>query len=304
MQVAVAAFYQFAKLPEFRAVQAPLLAQLKSLGARGSILLAGEGVNGTIAVLSAHMPAALDAVREQTGLALADVKYSASAALPFKRMKVRLKAEIVTLGPVHADPTESVGAYVEAADWNALIEDPETIVIDTRNSYEFAIGTFRNAIDPATESFSAFPDWVQRNLAEKKHRRIAMFCTGGIRCEKATSFLKHEGFDNVFHLKGGILKYLEIVPEKDSLWAGGCFVFDERVAVGHGLVSTGHSICHGCLMPVSAAQRSSPLYEEGVSCPACAGHLTEAQRASNRERQRQFTLGKARGRKHLGPMEG
>ena len=304
MSVSVAAFYQFAGLPDFRAMRVPLLARLKGLGARGSILLAEEGVNGTIAVLSAQMALALDAIRDQTGLAISDVRISTSAEMPFKRMKVRLKAEIVTIGPVHADPTVRVGTYVESSDWNALIEDPETIVIDARNSYEVGIGTFRNAVDPGTESFGEFPDWVQNNLADKKHRRIAMFCTGGIRCEKATSYLKHQGFADVFHLKGGILKYLETVPEKQSLWEGGCFVFDERVAVGHGLSPTGHSICHGCLMPVSVQDRASPLYEEGVCCLDCAGRLTQTQKASNRERQRQFTLGMARGQKHLGPVEG
>jgi UPF0176 protein len=300
----IAAFYQFARLPGYRALQAPLLHALKAEGARGSVLLAEEGVNGTIAAPEARLPAALDALRRIAALSLPDVKFSSASDQPFKRMKVRLKKEIVTFGDAEADPLRAVGDYVEPEDWNALIDDPDVIVIDTRNSYECRIGSFANAIDPQTESFGEFADFGRRKLEGKKHRKIAMFCTGGIRCEKATSFLKLQGFEHVYHLKGGILKYLETVPEERSLWRGGCFVFDERVAVGHGLKETGHTICHGCLMPVTSDERRSPLYEEGVSCPACAARLTPEQKASNRERQKQFALAQKRGVRHLGPMEG
>ena len=300
----IAAFYQFARLPQYRDLQSGLLQSLKGLGARGSLLVAEEGVNGTIAAPQGRITEVLDAIRAQTGLALPKVKFSVAEAQPFKRMKVRLKKEIVTIGPVYADPEAVVGTYVEPEQWNALISDPDVIVIDTRNSYEFKVGSFRNAIDPGTDSFGEFPAWVRHELDGKKNRKIAMFCTGGIRCEKATSFMKHEGFGEVFHLKGGILKYLETMPQEQSLWSGGCFVFDERVAVGHGLRETGHSICHGCLMPVSPEERLSPAYEEGVCCPACAATLSETQKASNRERQRQFTLARQRGKHHLGPVEG
>ncbi len=299
----IAAFYEFARLPHYRALQAPLLRSLADHRCKGSVLLADEGVNGTIAAPAGQIDHVLDGLRNVTGLALKEVKFSAAAAQPFKRLKVRLKREIVTMGKAYADPGEMVGTYVEPRDWNALISDPEVILIDARNAYEFKVGTFQNAIDPGTGSFGEFPDWARRALADKKGRRIAMFCTGGIRCEKATSFLKHEGFEQVFHLKGGILKYLETIPAAQSLWNGGCFVFDERVAVGHGLAETGHSICHGCIMPVSPEERISATYEEGVCCPACVGKLNEAQKASNRERQRQFVLAQKRGTRHLGPVE-
>jgi len=219
-------------------------------------------------------------------------------------MKVRLKKEIVTIGDVKADPNERVGQYVEAQDWNELISAPDVVVIDTRNAYEFGVGTFKGAIDPGTESFGEFPAFVREQLRADPKTRIAMFCTGGIRCEKATSFMLNEGYENVFHLKGGILKYLEVMPKSESLWDGGCFVFDERVAVGHGLEVMDFTICHGCLKPVSPEDRESPLYEEGVCCPACAASLTEVQKSSNRERQRQVNLASKRGAKHLGTVEG
>jgi UPF0176 protein len=303
MAYAVAAFYKFAPMPDYRAAQPVLLSRLKALGARGSVLLAEEGLNGTIATPNGKIEAAVDAIGQVTGVGPLEAKFSSATAMPFKRMKVRLKKEIVTIGSVYANPHELVGQYVEPRDWNNLIADPEVIVIDSRNSYECKIGTFPRAIDPGTQSFSAFPEFAREALAGHKYTKIAMFCTGGIRCEKATSFLKHEGFENVFHLKGGILKYLEEVPPQDSLWQGACFVFDERVAVGHGLTISDHSLCYGCLMPVSAAERRSPLYEDGVSCPSCAGNLTDAQLASNRERQRQFLLAQKIGARHLGPRE-
>jgi UPF0176 protein len=301
--ITVAAFYRFHPLENIAAIRELLLPALKAAGAKGSVLLADEGVNGTLAAPSDTIENALQAIKQLCGLPELDCKYSKSPALPFLRLKVRLKKEIVTIGNVKANPNELVGEYIEAKDWNALISDPDVIVIDTRNDYEFRVGSFRNAIDPQTESFSQFPDWVKRNLHNMKGKKIATFCTGGIRCEKATSFMRHEGFENVYHLKGGILKYLEVVPPDESLWNGACYVFDERVAVGHGLEISDYSMCHGCLEPVSADDRQSTDYEEGVCCPRCANRLTEAQKASNRERQKQFDLAQKRGAKHLGPVE-
>jgi UPF0176 protein len=299
----VAAFYRFHPLVKPAALKDVLLADLKQLGCKGSVLLAEEGVNGTIAAPSQNMDDALAKIRSHCGLADLEVKFSEAKKLPFMRLKVRLKKEIVTIGNVRANPNEAVGEYVEPSEWNALISDPDVIVVDTRNNYEFGIGSFRNAIDPGTDSFSEFPDWVRRNLHNMKGKKIATFCTGGIRCEKATSFMKFEGFEKVYHLKGGVLKYLETVPEDQSLWEGGCFVFDERVAVGHGLKQLDFTICHGCLNPVSAPDRESPFYEEGVCCPACASTLTEGQKSSNRERQKQYVLSQKRGTQHLGPRE-
>ncbi len=300
--IKVAAFYKFSRLSNFELLQAPLLAALIANGIRGSVLLAAEGVNGTIAGLPENIDKALVLLEQITGIAGIEPKFSKTATMPFKRMKVRLKKEIVTIGNVKADPTEKVGTYVEPADWNALVNDPDVILIDTRNSYEVGVGTFKGAIDPHTESFGEFPKYVREHLHNQKHKKVAMFCTGGIRCEKASSFMLNEGFENVFHLKGGILKYLEVVPQSESTWDGACFVFDERVAVEHGLKVSDFSLCHGCMNPVSADDRLSEKYEKGVSCPACADRLTEKQKASNRQRQRQMDLAKAKGAKHLGPV--
>jgi UPF0176 protein len=303
MTITVAAFYKFTPLPQFRELQGPLLDALKALKVRGSVLLAEEGFNGTVAADEGSMAIVIATLANVTRCNTFDVKYSSTQEMPFKRLKVKLKKEIVTIGDVVADPNVKVGQYVDAKDWNALISDPDVIVIDTRNDYEVAIGTFTGAIDPKTETFGAFPDFVRRTLKVDKSQKIAMFCTGGIRCEKASSFMKHEGFENVYHLKGGILKYLEDIPRAQSLWEGACFVFDERVAVEHGLTASGHKMCHGCLEPVTPEERLSPLYEPGVMCPKCAARLTDAQKASGRERQKQFKLAKARGTKHLGQQD-
>jgi UPF0176 protein len=297
----IAAFYQFAPLGDLASLQSAVLVRLKELGIKGSVLIAHEGVNGTIAGTPENLELALEAISKITGCSSLAPKFSFSSGLPFRRMKVRLKKEIVTIGAVKADPNEKVGTYVSPQDWNQLIDDPDVILIDTRNSYEFKVGTFAGAIDPGTESFGEFPNFVRERLGIAKHKKIAMFCTGGIRCEKASSFMLNEGFAEVYHLKGGILQYLEDVKPENSLWNGACFVFDERVAVGHQLKIADFTTCHGCLMPVSAEERLSPLYEEGVCCPACAARLTEVQKASNRERQRQVDLAAKRGAKHLGP---
>ena len=297
----VAAFYKFSRLSHFATLQAPLLAAMAENGIKGSVLLAAEGVNGTIAGLPENIDKALSALAAITGIQGIEPKFSTATTMPFKRMKVRLKKEIVTIGNVKADPTEKVGTYVEAADWNALVNDPDVILIDTRNSYEVGVGTFKGAIDPHTESFGEFPDYVRKHLGNQKHKKVAMFCTGGIRCEKASSFMLNEGFENVYHLKGGILKYLEVVPQSESTWNGACFVFDERVAVEHGLKVSDFSLCHGCMNPVAAADLTSDKYEKGVSCPACFDRLTEKQKTSSRQRQRQMDLAKAKGARHMGP---
>jgi UPF0176 protein len=287
MPFTVAAFYLFQRLADSAALRQPLLDLLAAHGARGIVLLAPEGINGTIAAEGDVAPL-IRAIEDVTGLTPLAPKLSTARAMPFKRLKVRLKKEIVTIGDPTVDPTAVVGTYVKPRDWNALIRALEVLVIDTRNSFEHAFGSFEGAVDPGTESFGDFPAWVRENLAGDTSRPIALFCTGGIRCEKATSLLMREGFANVFHLEGGILKYLEELPEAESLWRGGCFVFDERVALTHGLAEAGTALCLSCNAPVDEAGRASPLYEEGVCCGRCAGSLTPRQKASARERQRQI----------------
>ncbi|MBB3356631.1 MULTISPECIES: rhodanese-related sulfurtransferase [unclassified Novosphingobium] len=273
--ITVAALYQFAPFADPAALRAPLLQLCDEQGVKGTLLLAGEGINGTIAGSAAGIAAVVAHVRSLPHCAGLDVKYSTAATMPFARMKVRLKREIVTMGVDGIDPLASVGTYIDPHDWNALISDPDTIVIDTRNDYEVAVGTFAGAIDPQTRSFREFPAWFRQQrdalLGEGRQPRVAMFCTGGIRCEKSTAFLKGEGVDAVYHLKGGILNYLEQVPETESRWQGECFVFDERVAIGHGLKPGSHVLCGPCGRPVDAAGQQSPLYRAGVSCPACHG---------------------------------
>lgn len=304
--VSVAALYRFTRFDDCTALQAGLEKACRAHGIRGTLLLAPEGINGTIAGSPKGIAKMLDFIRALPDCAELDVKMSGAAVMPFHRMKVRIKREIVTMGQPGIDPRASVGTYVEPQDWNALISDPDTIVIDTRNDYEVAIGTFDRAIDPATTTFRDFPAWFRnerdRLLGAGKPPRVAMFCTGGIRCEKSTAFLKQEGVDEVYHLKGGILKYLETVPEAASLWHGECFVFDQRVAIGHGLTPGTYALCHACRRPVGAEDLASPLYEAGVSCAACHAERTDEQRASYRERHRQETLAAAQGRAHVGAV--
>lgn len=301
--VRVAALYRFAAVADREAVRARLEA-LCGDAVRGTLLVAHEGINGTIAGPDAAVARVVDGIRALSGFADLDVKYSTAEVMPFLRMKVRLKAEIVTMGVAGVDPTREVGAYVSAADWNALIADPDTIVIDTRNDYEGEVGAFEGAIQPNTRTFREFPDWWRsegRALMDRPTPpKVAMYCTGGIRCEKATAFLKAEGVEQVYHLEGGILRYLETVPEAESLWRGDCFVFDERVAVGHGLVEGAHTLCRGCRMPVSPEARTSPLYVEGVCCDRCHGTRTESQRAGYAERQRQMEIAERLGIDHVG----
>jgi UPF0176 protein len=296
----VAALYKFTRFEDPDALRAPLKAVCEAGGVKGSLLLAPEGINGTIAGPREGIDAALTHIRGLPGCADLEWKESTAAAMPFGRMKVRLKREIVTMGVPETDPNALVGTYVAPAEWNALISAPDVAVIDTRNEYETAIGTFEGAVDPGTDSFRDFPAWWEKNRARFHNKRVAMFCTGGIRCEKSTAFLKAQGVGEVYHLKGGILKYLEEVPEAESLWRGGCFVFDERVAVGHGLAPLPFSLCRACRRPLAPADRARPEFEEGVSCHRCADEYTDADRARFRERQRQVRLAERRGQAHLG----
>ena len=305
MTTRIAAFYRFFRFPDYAERRQSIAGALCGLGIKGSVLLAEEGINGTIAGSPEAIDAALALLRALPGNEALDAKFSEAETMPFLRLKVRLKREIVTMGVPGTDPADLVGTYVKPEDWNALISDPDTVLIDTRNDYEVAIGTFEGAIDPATETFREFPAWFRafraRLEAEGRRPKIAMFCTGGIRCEKATSFVKAEGIEEVFHLEGGILKYLETTPAEDSLWRGECFVFDERVSVRHDLTPGSHALCHACGRPVSEADRQHADWRPGVSCPHCAGEMTEDQRRRFAERQRQIELAKARGARHVGP---
>lgn len=265
----VATFYKFVALPDYRELQPRLLEHCRSVAIKGTILLASEGVNATIAGSREAVDAVLAWLRADPRLADLEHKESSAAKPPFQRLKVRLKREIVTLGQPAADPTRAVGIYVPPTEWNSLVADPEVLLLDTRNDYEYAIGTFEGAVNPKTASFREFPAYVRANLDPKRHRKVAMFCTGGIRCEKASSYLLSEGFEEVYHLQGGILKYLETIPEHESLWRGDCFVFDERVAVGHGLRQGDYVSCRGCGRALNAAERAAPEYQPGVCCRHC-----------------------------------
>ncbi|MCW1430716.1 rhodanese-related sulfurtransferase [Novosphingobium sp. JCM 18896] len=306
--ICVAALYKFARLDDCETVQRELAQLCCGQGVKGTLILAHEGINGTIAGSDEAIARVVAHCRALPGFAELEVKYSRAEALPFHRMKVRVKREIVTMGEPEIDPLTDAGHYVSPQDWNALISDPGTIVIDTRNDYEVAIGTFAGAINPQTATFRDFPAWFraerERLLGEGHGQgappKVAMFCTGGIRCEKSTAFLKAEGVDEVYHLHGGVLKYLETVPADESLWKGECFVFDQRVAVGHGLELGTHALCHACRRPVSAADQADPLYVEGVSCPACHAERSDDQRAGYAERDRQERLAQQRGTAHVG----
>ena len=299
-----AALYQFADLPDCAALRDPLQALCDQHRVRGMLLLAPEGINGTIAGKPAAVHAVLAWLRSDARLAALEHKEALAERMPFYRMRVRLKREIVTLGVPGLNPARNAGTYVKPQDWNALIDDPAVVVVDTRNDYEVGIGSFERAINPHTKSFAEFPAWVAEQsqpggvLAGKP--RVAMFCTGGIRCEKSTAYLKSQGFEEVFHLQGGILKYLETVPQKDSRWHGSCFVFDERVSVGHGLAPGDHQLCRSCRMPLGNAELHSPHYVPGVSCPYCHGTRTSEQERALAERERQMQLARARGDEHIG----
>lgn len=302
--VRIAALYKFAPFDDLPAMRDALGVHCGALGLKGTLLLAREGINGTIAGSPAAIDAMLAHIRSLPGCGDLDVKESHASVPPFHRMKVRIKREIVTMGEPAIDPLADAGEYVAPEDWNALLAEPGTIVIDTRNDYETAVGTFAGAIDPGTRTFRDFPAWFRANrdalLPRGSTPRVAMFCTGGVRCEKATAFLKRQGIGEVFHLKGGILKYLETVPAAESLWRGECFVFDQRVAVNHALDRGSSILCHACRHPVGEVDRGSPLYRPGISCPACHAERSDAQRAGYAERQRQMALAAARGARHVG----
>ena len=305
LPVRVIALYRFTPFDDPQALRAPLADVANANGVKGTILLAREGINGTIAGPDAGIDAVLAHIRGLPGCGDLDVKTSRAATLPFHRMKVRVKREIVTMGEPDVDPLGGAGTYVDPQDWNALIAQPGTILIDTRNDYEVEIGTFSGALDPGTKSFRDFPEWFRAHRDELGNApRIAMFCTGGIRCEKATAFVKAEGLSEVFHLKGGILKYLETVDPADSRWQGECFVFDERVAVKAGLKPGSHTLCRACRMPLSEADRASPLFTEAVACPKCHAERDDDQRARYAERDRQVRLADSRGEAHIGVARG
>ena len=302
-----AALYKFVSLPNFKALQAPLLAACQSNHIKGTLLLAEEGINGTIAGLPDDVHRLLHFLRTDPLFEnkLSDLEHKESFANehPFYRMKVKLKKEIVTLGVQGVSPTKKVGTYVKPEDWNALISDPDVVLIDTRNDYEVDIGTFKGAIDPKTTTFREFPEYVAKHFDKTKHKKVAMFCTGGIRCEKASSYMMDQGFEEVFHLQGGILKYLETVPESQSMWQGECFVFDQRVAVKHNLEVGEFDQCFACRHPLSPAEMLSVQYVAGVSCPHCFDKISAEKRASLIERQKQVELAKQRGKTHIGEKQ-
>jgi len=304
-RIIVAALYEFTRFEDPDALRGPLAKVCRANGVKGTLLLAREGVNGTIAGTREGVDAAVAAIRALPGCAELDVKESVADAPPFRKLKVRLKAEIVTMGEPDIDPTERVGTHVEPRDWNDLIRSNSVVLIDTRNAYEVGVGSFQGAVDPGTGSFREFPEWWRANSERFSGRPVAMFCTGGIRCEKASNFLLGEGVEEVYHLKGGILKYLEEVPEERSLWSGECYVFDRRVSVGHGLKPGAFTLCHACGRPVPPEAVESPEFERGVSCAACIDEYDEARRASFRQRQRQIdreaTLGRVAGGEDRGP---
>lgn len=299
-----AAFYKFVELPDYKALREPLLAECERRGVKGTILLAAEGINGTIAGSPDHVREVLRHLRSDERLADLEHKESGSTEMPFLRMKVRLKKEIVTLGVPEVNPARMAGTYVKPEEWNRLLDDPNVVLVDVRNDYEVELGTFKGALNPRTKSFSELPQWVAQEAALRAKPKVAMFCTGGIRCEKSTAYLRMAGFEEVYHLQGGILKYLEVMPEEQSLWEGECFVFDERVAIGHGLKQGKYELCRSCRMPVSEADKQSAYYIAGVSCPKCYETRSEEKKRSLAERHRQVQLAKARNDAHLGvPQE-
>ncbi|MCG3269139.1 rhodanese-related sulfurtransferase [Yoonia sp. I 8.24] len=299
----VAALYHFTRFDDPAALQGPLLDLCKSQGVSGTLLLAKEGINGTIAGDRTGIDAVIEHIKSLPGCADFVWKESTATVPPFHRMKVRLKREIVTMGQPDVDPiANGTGHYVEPADWNALIKSPDVAVIDTRNDYEVAIGTFDGAIDPLTKTFGEFPAWWEENKDRFHNKRIAMFCTGGIRCEKSTNFLMGQGVEDVYHLKGGILKYLEEVPQEDSTWDGECFVFDARVSVGHALKEGPHILCYACRRPILPEDRNRPEFEEGVACHQCAAETSDEDKGRFRERQKQIALAKKRGTHHIGGL--
>jgi UPF0176 protein len=297
--IVIAALYRFVRLDNFEELRQPLLQLMLDNQIRGTLLLAAEGINGTVAGTATAVEKLLDYLRQDDRLRGFDCKFSGDDSMPFYRSRVKLKREIVTMGVEDIDPAKG-GHYVTPAEWNDLINDPEVTLIDTRNDYESAIGSFTNAIHPGTKSFRDFPAYVKQNLDPQKHRKVAMFCTGGIRCEKSTAYLRQRGFDEVYHLQGGILNYLAQVPEEDSMWNGECFVFDNRVSVNHSLEKGSYDQCHACRLPITETDKNSQKYQPGVSCPACYDSKSSSERCRFREREKQVQLAKSRGELHIG----
>ncbi len=298
-KILVVTFYFFALLEDYEAMQKPIELYCNERGVRGIILLAREGINSTIAGSREGVLEVLEYLKSDERLAKLTWKESHAVEQPFRKLRVRLKQEIVKMGVDGIDPNKIVGTYIKPKDWNALISDPDVIVIDTRNDYEVKIGTFKNAIDPDIASFGELPQWVEDNIDKEQKPKVAMFCTGGIRCEKSTAYLKEQGFNDVFHLEGGILKYLEEVPEEESMWDGQCFVFDERVSVGHGLEIGEYELCRACRIPICDEDKASEHFQEGVSCPHCHDVTTPEQKSRFMERQKQIELARERGDSHL-----
>ena len=300
MEFAIATFYQFVEITDVPALQNTLREMGQELGIKGTILLAQEGINATIAAPEPHLRTFFAELCADPRFATMVIKWSYAEFAPFYRFKVKIKAEIVTFRQESADPRKQVGQYVPPNAWNELISDPDVLVIDTRNDFEYGVGTFHRAINPSTNSFSQFADYVAETLNPQQHKKVAMFCTGGIRCEKATAYLLEQGFENVYHLQGGILNYLQHVSPEQSLWQGECFVFDQRVTVDHSLHKGRYLLCRSCWQPLSPEAMQSAEYEEGVSCPRCFATLSETRKASLRERQKQVQLATARGEQHIG----
>ncbi len=299
-QFVVCALYKFVALEDYKAIRQPLLEAMESNGIKGTLLLASEGINGTVSGTQEGIDALLAWLNSDDRFNPISFKLSYHDTQPFYRTKVKLKKEIVTMGVEGIDPRKTVGTYVKPKDWNALISDPDVLLIDTRNDYEIEIGTFEHAVNPNTKTFREFPEYVKNNLDPKKNKKVAMFCTGGIRCEKSTAYLKEQGFEEVYHLEGGILQYLEDVPKEDTLWKGDCFVFDNRVAVNHDLEKSEYDQCYACRLPITDEDKASDKYEQGVSCPQCYGTHTEEQIARFREREKQINLARARNEEHVG----
>ncbi|TLU64125.1 rhodanese-related sulfurtransferase [Thalassotalea litorea] len=299
-QFVVCALYKFVRLENFEQIRKPLHQSMENNDVKGTLLLAHEGINGTIAGPRQGIDNVLAFLQSDPRLSDISYKESYTDNAPFKRCKVKLKKEIVTMGVEGIDPLQVVGTYVKPKDWNELISDPEVFVVDTRNDYEVEIGTFKHAVNPDTETFREFPEYVAKNMDPAKHKKVAMFCTGGIRCEKSTAYMKEQGFEEVYHLEGGILKYLEDVPEAETLWEGDCFVFDDRVTVNHKLEKGIYDQCHACRMPITEEDKQRPEYAKGVSCHRCIDKVTDEQRARYAEREKQINLAKERGEDHIG----
>ena len=296
--------YKFHKIQEPLKLQAALKKELKNLDILGTIIVGNEGINGTVSGTNINLDRAIERLKLHSKILDLDLKESFSKKSPFLRLKIKIKDEIVTMGKKNINPSTQAGEYINHKGWNALIEDRNTLLIDTRNSYEYAIGTFKNSINPKTANFKEFPEWVNKQQfseTDKKQKKVAMFCTGGIRCEKASAFMKNEGFEKVYHLKGGILKYLEETETRNSLWQGECFVFDDRVSVKHDLSEGSYDLCHGCRMPITEQDKLSSHYVKGVSCSNCVNEKTSSQIKRYKTRQKQINLAKAKNKNHLGP---